>query len=689
MTRLARGSWNARLASSAGSTLSRDKADTLLLLGACMLILAPHALHLPPWATAFCALLLGWRGWLTLRGRQQPARWILLPAAALAVGGVFLTYRTLFGREAGVTMLVLLLAFKLLEMRARRDFFVVVFLGFFLLLTTFFYSQTLPMALLALGGTIGLLTALLSFQYAQAMPGLAQRIGLILRMLALSAPLTLVLFVLFPRIQGPLWGLPNDASGVHTGMSETMSLDNISHLALSQDVAFRVRFSGNPPEQSQLYWRGPVLGDFDGKTWRALRQPRPSRIVVHKHGQPITYQVTMEPSGQRMLFALDLPMAAARLDGNPTRLNAELQMVSERPIAQRVRYEATSLLDYDLQPEQSPQAIHDWLTLPPDGNPRTRALADDIAREQKDVPSRVQAVLRRFREQNFRYTLSPPPLGSQPIDDFLFSTQAGFCEHYASAFVVLMRMMGIPARVVTGYQGGELNPMDGYLTVRQSDAHAWAEVWMPKAGWLRIDPTAAVAPQRVERNLESAIPPQLMGGLITLDANHGTLSAALDRLRQSMDAVTNQWNQWVLDYTPTRQQRLLASLGFPNGDWRTLTLLMVGLGMAVTALVAVPLIRHHIRRDPIKRLYDAFCARLTQHGFRRLPHEGPRAFRDRIFSADLELPEQQRVAIHAFLELYERVLYAAQDDGAQGGLSAHRQRATHLAQLKLLYAHSR
>ena len=672
----------------AGRALSRDKADTLLLMLACVLVMAPHVTHLPWWGTLLCGALLAWRAWITARGQRMPPRWMLLPISCVAMVAVFLTYGTFLGREAGVTMLVLLMAFKLLEMRARRDLFVVIFLGFFLLLTGFFYSQTIFSALLALCGVVAMLTAQLSFQFTGTVPALRKRVALAARMLGLALPLTLVLFMLFPRIQGPLWGMPGAAPRPHTGLSDSMSLDNISSLALSGEVAFRVKFAGQAPPKAKLYWRGPVLGEFDGKTWRGLRMRRSGRmqIAMRRLSAPIQYQVTLEPTGQTSVFALDLPQSAPELENNPTHLAPDLQILARNTITERVRYDAVSSVDYELQRDQTPAAMRDWLALPAAQNPQTRALASDLRERFHNPDEMIRAVLRMFRAQGFRYTLSPPALGTQAIDDFLFSTRAGFCEHYASAFVVMMRMMEIPARVVTGYQGGEINPVDGYMTVRQSDAHAWAEVWLAGRGWVRIDPTAAIAPDRVEQNLESVIPPQLLGGLITLGDQHGALALALDRVRQNWEAVNNGWNQWVLDYSPTRQRDFVQSLGFRNGDWQTLTLLMVAIGIAVMTIVALPLVRHWQRRDRMEALYAAFCDNLAQLGCPRAVHEGPRAFRERLIASELALPAEKLAAMRSFLELYEEARYAP----ASPGLSDRAKRSTILfTQLKILFDHSR
>ena len=639
--------------------LPREKSDTLLLIGACALVMMPHAWHLPAWATLAAAALLLWRGWVTFRGNRMPPRLLLLPVVALLMLGVYGSYQTFLGREAGVCMLVLLLALKLLEMRARRDLFVVIFLSFFVLLTNFFYTQTIASALLAGAGVVAILTAQMSFQFTGAHPPLRQRLAASLKLFALAAPLAVVLFVLFPRIQGPLWGMPGDAMQGGTGLSDSMEPGSISELTLSPDIAFRVRFLDTAPAPSDLYWRGPVLGDYDGRRWTPLAAARPASRQVLGRGRPVRYQVTLEPSGRRSLFALDLPTGAPQLENNRVGIQPDFQILASQAISQRVRYDAMSSLDYRLQANESPMALRDWVNLPPGYNPKTHEFATRLRMQSSSDMELVNTVLRMFRQQNFSYTLRPPLLGRNAVDEFLFSTRAGFCEHYAGAFVVLMRILDIPARVVTGYQGGELNRVDGYLTVRQSDAHAWAEVWLTGRGWVRVDPTSAVAPDRVERNLANVLPQGAFGGLWSVEDANSPWLRALRKLRDNRDAINNAWNQWVLDYTPARQRGFLQSLGIEDPDWSTLAVLALTLGAAVMALVGLPLIRNREKTDPVDRLYRRLCDELARAGFPRAAHEGPQAYRRRLQQA--AMPAPRRIAVLGFLELYETMRYGSPD----------------------------
>jgi protein-glutamine gamma-glutamyltransferase len=651
--------------------MSRDKADTLLLLASCAMVLAPHVGHLPAWISAVCTALLLWRGWLTFRGNRMPPRWLLLPAAILAMAAVLATYKTFFGRDAGVAMLALLLTLKLLEMHARRDLFVVLFLSFFLILVSFFYSQSIGTALLTLVALIALLTTQLSFHYTGAVPPLKQRIKFSALILALAAPLTLVLFLLFPRIQGPLWGLPGDAQEGRTGLSDTMSPGNIARLAQSEDIAFRAKFADPLPAKPSLYWRGVVLGHYDGRTWTQLRarDDASHQIVLKLRGAPVHYEVTLEPHARRWLFALDVPQAIPRIDSNPAGLSADLELLAANPVTDRLRYQAASHVDYDLQPNERPAILYRWLQLPAGFNPQTLALAAEMSNRARSDAELVAGALRMFREQPFRYTLEPPLLGRNAVDDFLFTTRAGFCEHYASAFVVLMRAMSVPARVVTGYQGGEVNPADGFLAVRQSDAHAWAEVWLEKRGWVRVDPTAAVAPGRVEHNLGRVIPQRYLGGLISFDASGQSWLGQLRSWRQNWDAVTNAWNQWVLNYTPDKQRDFIASLGFKQVDWSTMTVLLMTVGGIVAGIVLLPLLMHRPRLTPVDALYQKLCRRLARQGLPRAVHEGPRAYAARLTATASPLSPARKEALARFLHVYETIKYGPAKDVPLSALS--------------------
>ena len=636
--------------------LSRDKADTLLLLGAALLVLAPHALHLPLWVSILCGATLAWRAAITLRGKRMPPALVLLPVAVAAMAGVQYSYETLLGKDAGVAMLVLLVAFKMLEMHARRDLFVVIFLCFFLVLTNFFYAQGIGSALLMAASVLLLLATQLSFQFTGAVPPLRTRLAMAGRMLAFAAPIAIVLFVVFPRIHGPLWSMPGDAGGARSGLSEQMAPGQMSNLALSEEPAFRVRFEGRPPVQAQLYWRGPVLDFFDGLTWsRGASRASGRDLHLSVGGESIDYEVTLEPSQSRWVFTLEMPGALPEVPGHALRISPQFELTSTEPLSSRVRYRASSHLEFAFQRGPTLDDAGRWLLLPYGFNPRALA-AGRALRQLADPAQRVEAVLKGFREQPFHYTLAPPLLGRHTVDEFLYATRSGFCEHYSGAFVFLMRAAGVPARVVTGYQGGEINPLDGFMTVRQSDAHAWAEVWIAGHGWQRIDPTAAVAPERVQRGLDASVPrppPFGIEALRGMNPFQGSSNAWMAQLRNAVNAANNGWNQWVLNYTPERQRDVVRELQRMLFGWPFIALL-------ASACCAVLLLRYLRRRgetDPVDALYSAMCKRLAMLGLARAPDEGPSAYAARVADADTLSPES-RGAASEFLRRYSAWRYA-------------------------------
>ena len=639
--------------------LTRDKSDTLLLLLAALLVLAPHFGHLPLWTSATICLTLSWRAAITLRGSRLPPMWLLLPISVLTMGGVYLNYHTLLGREAGVTMLALLLTFKLLEMHARRDLFVVIFLCFFLLLTNFFYSQSIATALAMVATIIVLLSAQITFQYTGAVPPLATRLKLAGRVFLIAAPLGVLLFVGFPRIQGPLWGLPGDAATGTSGMSDTMSPGSMTSLAMSEEVAFRVRFKAGSPPQQLLYWRGPVLSRYDGRTWSRIGQPQSPRSLEYLarqllwSGPSYPYEVTLEPGRRQFLFMLELSDPLPYLDGATTSFSDELEQLVQASSDKRLRYDGRAHAAYLAQGGLAPAALQPWLQLPQGFNPRTLRYAAQIQalRAEKGDDAAIAAVLENFR-RSFEYTLEPDRLGRDAVDEFLFDTRKGFCEHFSSAFVYVMRAAGLPARVVNGYQGGEFNPVDGYFTVRQSDAHAWSEVWLgPQRGWTRFDPTAAVAPERIRTSLAQTLPQAAPFGLQGLATLARDQASWLAKMRFGISAVNNAWNQWILDYNPNRQENFLKELAIALGDWRLLAALA-----ACAALARVAKQRWTLHaRDPVDAAYLAFCRQLARHGVSKAPDEGPLSLAQRV--RQLKLAREKIAAMTEFLELYGALKY--------------------------------
>ena len=617
------------------------------LLLALIMVTAPHVERIPWWITLLATMLLAWRLYITLHGLQLPRKWLLLLVAAGGLGGIYISYGRILGRDAGVALLVIMLALKLLEMATLRDAMILIFICYFLVITNFLYSQSIPTALYMLCAVWIITATMIGFQYRGRQPGYRYQLRSAGTLLAQAAPLMLVLFVLFPRVQGPMWSLPQDAYAGVTGLSDEMSPGSVSRLLISDAIAFRVSFDSQMPPASRLYWRGPVLWDFDGYTWTAPRVNYMARREYQALGDPVNYTVTVEPHSRRWLFALDLPSRVPPL----STMSNDFQLFYQNAVNHRVRYDMSSHLDYRDNAELGRRELRRTLALPANSNPRSRELAGQMRKAAADERAYIAAVLGMFRNQNFYYTTTPPLLPREnPVDDFLFSTRAGFCEHYASSFAVLMRAAGIPARIVTGYQGGELNTIGNYLTVRQADAHAWVEVWLQDDGWVRIDPTAAVSPARVEAGLAAAVP--------RAEALPFLLRAGypwLRRARMTWDSVANSWNQAVLGYTQDRQRQLMRRVGVDDATWRSLATLMLAATGAITLLLAVLLLNRlrAARPDPVSAAYSRFCERLARRGVARHPSEGPDAFRKRAAAARPDLAR----SIGSISALYIRLRY--------------------------------
>ena len=624
-----------------------ETRNVLWMSAAIALVTLPHVERLPLWISSLSGLTIVWRIYLAWQRAPLPRKWLLLMIVAAASVGVYLSFGTLFGRDSGVALLIVMLTLKLLEMASLRDAMIVIFLSYFVVLTEFLYSQTIPTALLMLVGVWVITATMIGLQWRAAAMRYQESLRLSGQMLAQAAPLMLVLFLLFPRIQGPLWGLPRDAFAGITGLSDSMSPGTLSQLTLSDAVAFRVQFQGNVPKPNQLYWRGPVLWYFDGMSWHMGLSFEGNTPSYSPGGAAFSYTVTLEPHEKRWLFALDLP---AKIVPN-SRLTADYQMISNTPVRQRTRYEMTSHTTYRLGYEGLTAFERRRALQLPDGyNWRARALAQNMRRAARDDRDMMAQVLGMFRTQSFYYTLTPPLLGENPIDEFLFNTRSGFCEHYASAFVFLMRAGGIPARVVTGYQGGELNTIGNYMIVRQSEAHAWAEIWLEDAGWVRVDPTAAVSPLRVESGIAAAVPasdplPLLVRGDIEW----------LRQLRFTWDSLANSWNQWVLGYNPDRQFWLLSRVGLDRATWQMLAFILVAVTALITIGYAFAMLRILRRRakDPVATIYARFCRKLARRGAQRAPSEGPADFATRAVA---QFPDAAK-AIAEITERYIKLRY--------------------------------
>lgn len=631
------------------------------------LVLLPHVLHMPPWISLLAGLGLLWRE-LQLRGlAPQPSKLTLILLVAGGIAANWATHGTLVGLEGGVSFLMLLTGLKALESRTRRDVGVNLLLGLFLLLTLFLFDQGPLTALWALGAFVllfALLNDLASFDEPRP---LGERLRQFAPSLVATLPVALLLFVLVPRPSAPLLGLPQTGHGM-TGLSDELAPGSITDLSRSAAVAFRATFQGAEPTREQLYWRGPVFWHFDGRRWaRQPDQPREDALDIDAHTPILRYSLMLEPQETRILPALDRPLSAP--DG--TRVMADQDLRFLRSPFGRQLVTLQSAPDAMLDPRLSKRLRREALHLPQGENP----LLLDLGAGWRGLPpkARIEAALRLFRERDYRYTLQPPALPEQDgMDAFLFETRAGFCEHYATSFVLLMRAAGLPARVVTGYQGGERHP-DGYWIVRQGDAHAWAEVWLEGEGWVRVDPTEAIAPERIQQGLAAAVP-QVVG---ELPAALRRDFSFLHRARLQMDGMENRWNRWVLGYSLDDQRALLAWMGWTGsirwGLWGALLFGLIGL-YALARLL--PRLMQRERMTPQQKLWRQFERLLDQAHIERLPDEGPRALAARMERERPEYAPPLRRFIESYLDWRYAPPQAGHEHAAREALDNLKQRLT-------------
>jgi len=538
-----------------------------------------------------------------------------------------MSYGNLIGRDAGVALLTVMLGLKVTEIRSYRDYYLSCFLGYFLVVTNFFYSQSIATAGLMFIVVTIMTGCLVSLNVPEQSLNSRAKLKLSSQMLLQAIPLMILLFVLFPRIAGPLWGVPNDTYNAKTGIDDSMTLGKISNLITSDEIAFRVKFDNEMPQQSDLYWRGPILWQTDGSTWTELAPELQTSISVDitHSGQSYSYTTTLEAHNNKWLFALDFPTEV------PTSIKSHFtqdgQLRSDETIKLRQQYSLSSAPQFTLNVDKEPY-LQQALQLPKNQHLRTRQLAQQWLTKTQDPQQLVQLALKHFNQQNFYYTLRPPQLIGDTIDSFLFESRRGFCEHYAASFTILMRAAGVPTRIVTGYQGGEINPVDQYLVVRQRDAHAWTEVWIKDQGWLRIDPTAAVSKERIEQGMSTIMPlsmkaPQLI-------ASSQRLAKLWQKFRNNLNAIDNKWNQWILAYGPKLQKEFLSKLGLVSPNWQNMALWLSLLLSFTLLIISAVLLYKHKHVDPVFKLYQSFCNKAVHIGLNRESHEGPIDFANKL-----------------------------------------------------------
>ena len=644
-----------------------DKRSSYWVIAGLLISMTPQLVSMPLHLVPITLLPVVWRVLAESRGWKPMPMILRIVATAFAVAALVVTYGGLMGRRAAVSMLVLMLALKLLETFRVRDARVVASLGLFLCGTQFLFSQDVPMIIYIAACLLSALIAFMHLQRCEAYEvldkapesgrGLLAELGFGTGLVALAFPVGLVLFLLFPRWGSPLWGLPEDALDARSGLTDSMSPGSIQSLFMDDSPAFRATFESSMPRNGDLYWRGPVFWNFDGTTWQtgylsrnlsAESKPDPDRAVFR-------YEVQMEPTEQKWLFALDYPALVPA----KTRMTVDYQLIASRPVTELREYVMASDPTFKDSPTLKQTLLRAAIDLPEGFNPRTAALMAAWRSEAGSDAEIVRRALDYFNQQDFHYTLNPPLLSRHTVDEFLFDTREGFCEHYASAFTVMMRMAGIPARVVTGYQGGYFNSIGSYVLVRQSDAHAWSEVWVRGSGWTRIDPTAAVAPERVEQ-----------GAVESLDQRRYLFDFQwLRSARNTFDLFQRGWNNWVVTFGSDRQSRLFSIFGWEALGPVKLVLAMLALMIVVGAaifILAPRLLKFRMPRnsDPLQRLWKRFTRKLARAGVVSRPSMAATELAA-IASGQLQYKGD---AIYRIAELYTRCRYS-RGSGSQQELS--------------------
>ena len=614
-------------------------------------VLALLASYLPVWVSATVIVLAIWRYQIEMKGWKLPKLIIIVPATMLAGLGIIFTFKSLFGRDASLALLVVMLGLKLMETKTMRDYVLIIVLSYFLVANTFLFSQSIATLAFTFPPLICITATLISISHRNSQLSWQFLLKLASSMLLQAIPVMLILFVLFPRIPGPLWGIPEDSYSGMTGLSDSLDFGNISNLTKNSNIAFRVEFKDKIPANNQLYWRGPVLWHQDGSHWlMSSQQIGIANEKLTTSGDAIPYTITLEPHNRKWLLMLDMPnLLPTNVGLNPT-FTHDYQVVTSENVHLRIRYSGISHTQYQLGKTLSNRERDMALQLNTFENPKTKALAEGWVKSKLTPAQKIQTALSMYHDEPFIYTLSPPRLGINSMDDFLFNTRKGFCEHYATSFVYLMRAAGIPARIVTGYQGGELNPNGHYLIVRQSDAHAWAEVWLDKQGWVRIDPTAAVSPSRIDEGIGSALSDS---SELPILARHDY--ALLRKLYLHWDTLNNGWNQWVLGYNNQKQFELLSKLFGSSYSLQNLLFWLIGSIMLVMVIISYFLLKTaRAYLNPIQKVYKSYLVKMSRMNLIPAIGEGPQDFSVR---AALHLPAQAEV-IKEISEIYNSLRYS-------------------------------
>lgn len=614
--------------------MNEPKKTILPILFALIVAIFPHIPRLPLWIVVWCGAMWGYLV-LSFRFRwPRPGRTLRRVLTVVGIAGLLLTFTRRLDQDAYVGLLAVMAALKPFEMETHRDRMITAFLAYFIVITSLFLSETLAITLYMLI-SVGVTTAVLA-RINNPLGNFRADFSLSIRILAQAVPLMVLLFFLFPRIEGSLFGmwLSNTA---RSGFSDRLAPGGVALLVESEAVAFRATFEKRLPPPELRYWRGIVFENFDGRGWEARPYVRETGRMPEGE-DPVTCTISMEPHRYRWLFALEMPVKA------PSQASwfADYTLRTQRPVYRKMRYEVTSFTNYRTGPEDK-ETLNICRRLPDEVNPRARDMASRLTGDAVTDMEKAQRILAFFRTGGFVYTLEPPRLGRHSVDDFIFESRRGYCEHFASAFCFMLRAAGVPARIVGGYQGGEVNPFANYLIVRQADAHVWVEIWTEDAGWTRLDPTAVVVPERISLGMRAALDAGAGPGMFSRGAL-GTISGWFKNARQGWEALNTKWAAFFEGYSYDVQQALLAKLGIRSGTIAASVkalLILVVLCFAIVGLYVWFASRPPGEKpDDVKKYYARFCEKLARAGLARPLDQGPVDFMKSVVKQrpDLEKP---------------------------------------------------
>ena len=604
-----------------------DKNILIFLLSSIGLIVFPHVYHIPAQILSFFYLLFSWRFIGIWKQNWRPGKAFIFLLSVCGIALLYSQHQGILGRDAGTNLFIIALGLKLLEIKVERDLYLIIYLAFVVAATQFLYEQSILMAAYILLVCCVLLATLVCINSYQVQRLAALKMAIIITVQAL--PIAVALFIFFPRIDPPKWIFFNDKHHARAGLSDSMEPGSISELSKSDELVFRVKFAGAMPPESQRYWRGPVLSYTDGKHWTQVNIQKPlGRPAVI--GIAYQYTLLMEPQDKNWVFALDMPTEFSL----PLILNNSYQLITLDSLERPAEYKVTSYPGYNtgmINPSEY-QAV---TQLPGDPSAKIKQLVTQLHGFDSTPDNFIKQTLNYFKDEDFHYTLTPPLMEENPIENFLFKTRHGFCSHYASAFVYLMRVAHIPARVITGYHGGQLNKIGNFLEISQADAHAWAEVWLENRGWIRVDPTAVIAPERIERGIN--VDRQAIYSIVRAN-NYFPQSAYnwLNQARQLWGSIDYSWQRWVIHYDNKNQSSFLSSFGIK--DIKAMIYWMIAIIGLITAVLCWFLL-HQKRQmtDKVLFVYSLFCKKLAKYGLFRGTGEGVKDFAERV---KIKLPGQ-------------------------------------------------